>query len=244
MYSQLQCILPDSYLGGISDWDRYLSIDLSSPDLPRKSPTVFLRNKEFAALVAEGEITTPTHFVKQVICFQKNLCALLLKHVIRKSKLVRASSIFDDRVIRHGEETNYCHDAELLYDYLIQQHWISATSKPLLKSEYRSFVEIFRSCSPVYDGTWIDFLYGYYELHSRENLFTVFKLCCLSLLVVSNIPPSFNLSSLQLSSDYDEFHSCVRSTQSALIGVPNMSGLFNNPRTVDPIFLCWEKAVL
>ena len=199
-------------------------------------PPEFLRNKEFAALVGDGEIPTTTHFVEQVICFQKNLCALLLKHVIRKSKLVRGSSIFDEGVIRHGEETNYCHDAEFLCDYLIQQQWISAASKPLVMSEYRSFVEKFRSCSPVYDGTWVDFLSGYYELHSRENLFTVFKLCCLSLSVVYNIPPPFNLSSLQLSSDYDEFHSCVRSTRSALIGVPNMSGLFNNPRTVGPIF--------
>ena len=174
--------------------------------------------------------------MEQAICIQKNLCVLLLKHVVRKSKLICGSSIVDEGVIRHGEETNYCLDTELLCDYLIQQQWISTNSKLLVMGEFRSFVEKFRSCSPVYDSAWKDFLSGYYELHSREISFVVLKLCCHSLSVVSNIPPSFSRSTLQLSSGFDEFHSGVRSTQSALVGLPNMSGLFNNPRTVPPIF--------
>ena len=179
--------------------------------------------------------------MEQAICFQKKFCLLLLQHVIRKPKLIHGSSIFDEGVIRRGEENNYCHDAELLCDYLIQQQWISANSKLLVMSEYRSFVKKFRSCFPVYDGVWVESLSGYYELHSRENLFAVFKLCCLSLSGVSNIPPSFSLSSRLLSSHYDDFHSCVRSIYSILVGVPNMSALFDNPRTVAPSFCLLGK---
>ena len=40
----------------------------------------------------------------------------------------------------------------------------------------------------------------------------------------------------RLASDVSEFNSSVRSIQSSLSGIPNVSGLFSNPRTVSPIF--------
>ena len=88
-YSQLQAILPDSFLGEVSDWDHFLSIDLSSNSLPLKTAADFLRNRDFANLVAESDIPTPTHFVEQALCFCRNICALLLSHKVCKSKLVR-----------------------------------------------------------------------------------------------------------------------------------------------------------
>ena len=44
VYSQLQVILPDSFLGDISNWDHSMSIDLSSPDLPFKTTADLLKN--------------------------------------------------------------------------------------------------------------------------------------------------------------------------------------------------------
>ena len=132
VYSQLQFILPDSFLGNISNWDHFMSIDLTSPDLPIKSVADFMQNKDFAKLVAESDLPTPTRFVEQAICFYKNFCILLLKHKVSKSKLVRGSSVFDEAVVRYGEEENYAHESELLCDYLVQQKWISHTTKPLV----------------------------------------------------------------------------------------------------------------
>ena len=240
VYSQLQFILPDSFLGDISHWDHFMSIDLTSPDLPIKSVADFMQNKDFAKLVAESDLPTPTRFIEQAICFHKNLCILLLKHKVSKSKLVRGFSVFDEAVIRYGEEVDYAHESELLCDYLAQQKWISHTTKPLVLSEYGAFVEKFRSHSFSYEGERISFMSKYYELHCRENLFTVFKLCTLSLSGVHVIPSVFTIELLELASDSREFQSCVRSIQSSLVGVPNVSELYHthnaNPRTVSSVF--------
>ena len=67
VYSQLQFILPDSFLGNISNWDHFMSIDLTSPDLPIKSVADFMQNKDFAKLVAESDLPTPTRFVEQAM---------------------------------------------------------------------------------------------------------------------------------------------------------------------------------
>ena len=236
VYSQLQFILPDSFLGNISNWDHYMSIDLTSPDLPIKSVADFMQNKDFAKLVAESDLPTPTRFVEQAICFYKNFCILLLKHKVSKSKLVRGFSVFDEAVVRYGEEEDYTHESELLCDYLVQQKWISHTTKPLVLSEYGAFVEKIRSQNISYEGEWISFMSNYYELQCRENLFTVFKLCTLSLSGVHVIPPVFTVEIPELASDFREFQSCVRSIQSSLVGVPNVSELYANPRTVSSVF--------
>ena len=89
VYSQLQTILPDSFLGDVFDWDRFLSINLSSPDLPLKTAAEILQNKDFASLVTESNLPTPTHFAEHELC---------------KSKLVRGFSVFDEAVLRYGEE--------------------------------------------------------------------------------------------------------------------------------------------
>ena len=180
-YSQLQVILPDSFLGEISDWDHFLLIDLSSLDLPLKTAADFLRNRDFVNLVAESDLPTPTHFVEQALCFCKNICALLLSHKVCKSKLFRGFSIFVEAIVRHSEEEDYSRECEMLCDFLVGNNWLSNNTKPLVYSEYRSFVTLFRSHNIDYDGDWINFLSGYYEMQCRSNLFFVFKLCCLSL---------------------------------------------------------------
>ena len=220
----------------MSDWDNFLSIDLSSNSHPLKTAADFLRNRDFANLVAESDIPTPTHFVEQALCFCRNICALLLSHKVCKSKLVRGFSIFDEAIVRHGEEEDYSRECEMLCDFFVESKWISSNVKPLIYSEYRSFVAQFRSNIIEHDREWVDFLSGYYEMHCRENLFFAFKLCCLSLANHSSLPPHFTLILPRLASDADEFRSSVRSIQSSLSGIPNVSGLFSNPRTISPVF--------
>ena len=161
MYRQLQTILPDSYLGDISNWDIFLSIDLSAPDLPFKNVTV-LENKDIADLIAQSDLPTPTHFVEQALCFFKTLCMLLFKHSIRKSKLTRGMSIFDEAVILHEEEVDYIQESEQLCDYLVHQKWISDSTKSFVLSEYTVFfVEKFRSCDISCDTDWTSLMSGF-----------------------------------------------------------------------------------
>ena len=236
VYSQLQVILPNSFLGDISNWDYFMSIDLTAPDLPLKTASDLLKNKDFANLVKESELPTPSRFVEQALCFHKNVCILLLKQKLCKSKLVRGFSIFDEAVIRYGQEVDYTHESGVLCDYLVQHKWISPSVKPLFLSEYGSFVEKFRSQDISYEGSWIGFMSEYYELQSRENLFAIFKLCCLSLSGVHSFPPEFTLTLPELASDFTDFQSLIRSIQSSLVGIPNVTELYANPRTASSVF--------
>ena len=109
-------------------------------------------------MVTESNLPTPTHFAEQILCFHKSFCELLLKHELCKSKLVRGFSDFDEAVLRYGEEVDYTHESENLCDYFIRQKWISSVTKPLILSEYRSFVERFRSHEISYEGDRVFFL--------------------------------------------------------------------------------------
>ena len=97
-------------------------------------------------------------------------------------------------------------------------------------------MEKFRSHDGSYEGEWITFSTDYYDLHCRELLFSIFKLCRLSLSAVPIIPPIFTIALEDLVSDVNEFQSCVRSVQSFLFGVPSVSELYSNPRTVSSVF--------
>ena len=187
-------------------------------------------------MVAQSALPTPTRFVEQALCCYKSFCMLLLKHNIRKSILVRGMSIFDEAVILHGEEDDYTKESEQLCDYLVQQNWISDSTKPLVLSQYRSFVEKFRSCDISYDTDWISFMSGFNELHCRTNLFIVFKLCCLSLSNALIVLSAFVRTLWDLASDRSVFTSAVKGIQSSLLGIPNVHGLFSISRTVSPIF--------
>ena len=124
----------------------------------------------------------------------------------------------------------------MLCDFLVGNKWISNNTKPLVYSEYRSFVAQFRSHNVDYDGEWIDFLSSYYEMHCRDNLFFVYKLCCLSLAKYCSISSHLTVILPRLVSDVGEFNSSVRCVQSYLSGVPNVSRLLSNSRTISPIF--------
>ena len=124
----------------------------------------------------------------------------------------------------------------MLCDFFVEGKWISNAVTPLVVSEYSSFITHFRSRDVTYAGDWMFFLSGYYEMHCRENLFIVFKLCCLSLPARLTVRLNFTVNIPGLSSDYDECNSSVKCIQSSLSGITNVSGLFSNPRTISSIF--------
>ena len=68
-----------------------------------------------------------------------------------------------------------------------------------------------------------------------------FTSCCISLSNSFVVPPTFTISLPDLTSDVDDFNSSIRTIQSSLVGVPNVSGLFSNPRTISPIFTLLGK---
>ena len=78
-------------------------------------------------------------------------------------------------------------------------------------------------------------------MHCRENLFNVFKLCCLSLPNRLTVAPSFTIDLPSLTSDNDECKSSIRRVQSSLSGIANVPGLFSNPRTIFLIFTLVER---
>ena len=107
--SQLQNLFSDSYLGDISDWDAYLKIDLTSPDLPFKTPAEFVLQPDYHALIVSSHLPRPGKFVEQSqsLSFCKSFCAALLAHEIVKSELIRGLSAFDHAVMLDGPEKNY-----------------------------------------------------------------------------------------------------------------------------------------
>ena len=195
-----------------------------------------MKNTDFDDLVKQSDLPTPTHFVEQSLSFYKSLCTLLLKHIILKSKFVRSISVFDEAVILHGQEEDYNGELEQLCDFLVQRDWIPNTVKPLVLSEYRSFVKKFRSVEPHGDTDWVSFMSGFYELHCRTNLFSVFKIRCLGVFNAPQILPVFSATLPDLASGQGDFTSAIRSVQSSLLGIPNVIGMFSNPRLVAPTF--------
>ena len=77
VYSQLQNVLPDSFVGSISDWDSYLYLDLTQPDLPLKSTDDFVLNTDFNQLVMSSKLPRPSKCIDQSIAFYKAFCRIL-----------------------------------------------------------------------------------------------------------------------------------------------------------------------
>ena len=98
VYSQLQNILPDNFLGSISDWNSYLKLDIIQPNLPFKS----VLNSDFHQLVVSSKLPRPSKFIDQSIAFYKAFCRILLQHKIVKSDLIRRLSCFDSAMKLDG----------------------------------------------------------------------------------------------------------------------------------------------
>ena len=68
-YSQLQNILPDNVLGKISDWERYLTIDLSRTDLPFKTADEFILNEDYHRLATTVNYRGPVNSLSKLSRF-------------------------------------------------------------------------------------------------------------------------------------------------------------------------------
>ena len=76
IYSQLQNLIPDSFLGDISNWDSYLKIDFSNSELPLKNPAEFAPNPDFHSLVTSSRLPRPSRFIEQSLAFCKSFCSI------------------------------------------------------------------------------------------------------------------------------------------------------------------------
>ena len=236
VYSQLQNILPDSYLGDISNWEKYLSIDLNQPDLPYKTANEFVLNSDFHRLVTTSKLPRPSKFVEQTISFFKSFCSILLSHEIIKSDLIRGLACFDSAVILHGSEGQYLTAVECLTTHFFSLGWVSPSEKTRAISQYRSLVSKFRESNVGQKDDWFHFLVSHYELQCRPELHQLFKLSSLCLPPLIQIPPSFKVPIPELGNDEEAFSSCVESIQISFSTVPNVSSLYQDPRSVPRVF--------
>ena len=173
IYSQLQLILPDSFLGDISEWDSYLKIDLTQPDLPFKTPADFVLNPDYHHLITSSRLPRPSKFVGQSMAFCKSFCGVLLSHNILKSPLIRGLSSFDSAVMLDGPERHYIAAIEDLTSYFVSSGLITPGDKTKCVSQYRSLVTKFRTASDVPRGDWVLVIGAHYEMQSRRN----FRVC-------------------------------------------------------------------
>ena len=164
VYSQLQNILPDNYLGDMSNWEKYLSIDLNQQDLPYKTADEFVLNSDFHRLVTTSKLPRPSKFVEQTISFCKSFCSILLSHEIIKSDLIRGLACFDSAVILHGSEGQYLTAVECLTTHFVSLGWVSPSEKTRAISQYRSLVSKFRESNVGQKDDWFHFLVSHYEL--------------------------------------------------------------------------------
>ena len=236
VYCQLQSILPDSFLGDISNWDHYLKIDLTRTDLPFKTSDEFVLNVDYHRLVISSKLPRPSKFIDQTISFCKSFCGILLSHEIIKSDLVRGLSSFDSAVVLEGSEEHYISAIEYLTSHFLVKGWITVSDKSNAVSQYRAFVTKLRVARNVNTEDWFQFLSSHYELQNRSELYRVFKYASLCLPSIPNFPEPFVVPISDLGSDADTFQSCVRSLQVSFNTVPNVASLYRDPRSISRVF--------
>ena len=98
IYTQLLAILPASS-GDISDWDKYLHLDLDDETLPYQTVDEFLHDPDFSDLITRSKISTPRRFVSQAVAFYR-LFGKLLSSNLAPSTFARGLSCFDQAVLR------------------------------------------------------------------------------------------------------------------------------------------------
>ena len=228
--------LPDSFLGDISDWDNYLTIDLKKTDLPFKTPDEFILNSDFQRLVLSSKLPRPGKFVEQSIAFYKTFCGILLSHKNVTSGLIRGLSCFDSAVILEATEENYSSCIELLTTHFVEKGWISSSEKTTSVSQYRSLVAKFGSSEVTATDDWFQFSSSHYKLHSRNELHQLFRLASLCLPPLVKMPVPFIIPVPELEGDEEAFKSHISSVQMSYKSVPNVSSLYRDPRSISRVF--------
>ena len=130
VYSQLQNILLDKFLGCISDWDSNLKLDLTQTDFLFRKVDDFVLISDCHQLVTSSILPTPGKFNDQSISLYKVFCRIVLQHKIVKSDLIRRLSCFDLAMVLDGEDERYLHAIERLTSYFVSSHgWMTASDK-------------------------------------------------------------------------------------------------------------------
>ena len=223
-------------LGSISDWDRYLTIDLDQTELAYKTSSEFILNEDFHKLVLASRLPRPGKFVDQSIAFCKAFCKLLLCHDVIKSDLIRGLSAFDSSVMIEGPEEHYSSAIEKLSSYFSSAGWISSSDKVKIISQYRSFVTKLRAGPiPEYED-WVHFLSSHYEIRCRSELLQLYKYSCLCLPPLIEMSPEFTVPVLRLEGNTESFQSCLRSLQASYLTVPHVSSLYRDPKSIPRVF--------
>ena len=135
-----------------------------------------------------------------------------------------------------GPERHYIAAIEDLTSYFASSGLITPGDKTKCVSQYRSLVTKFRTASDVPRGDWVLVLGAHYEMQSRPELSSVFRYASLCLPPTVTMPTSFKISIPDLASDQEAFQSIVSSLQISYVTVPNVSSLYQDPRSVCRIF--------
>ena len=224
--TQLLAILPASFLGDISQWDKYLHLDFDDETLPYKAVDGFLQDPNFSDLITRSKISTPRRFVSQAIAFYRHFAKLLLSSDLASSTFARGLSCFDEAVMRGGNEAHYTDSIHLLTSYFVQQKWISPHVMPVIVNEYCSLVVKLRAEKVAVATEWVSSISRHYELQSRLELFRFFKICSETLRSPCSPSPSFIVTIAGPKSDMQEFSSCVRSLQCSISSIQKVESLF------------------
>ena len=197
--------MPDSVLGNISEWERYLSLNLNRTDLPFKIADQFILNEDYHLLVTTSKLPRPGKFVEQTISFCISFCAILLSHEINKSSLVCGLACFDSAVILHGTEDQYVVAVENLTSHFVSVGWSTSSEKTKTISRYRSFVTKLRAFEVPQPEDWFQFLVSHYEMQCQPELYQVFKYASLCLPPLVKVPVPFAIPIPELGTDEDPF---------------------------------------
>ena len=219
-------------MGDISNWEKYLTIDLNLPDLPFKTPDEFVLNADFHRLVTTSKLQRPSKFVEQTILFCKSFCSILLSHKIIKSDLIRGLAFFDSVVILHGSEGQNLKAVECLTTHFVGLGWLNPSEKTRAISQYRSLVSKFRASNVGQQDDWFEFLVSHYELQCPPDLHQLLIPSSLCLPPLIQTPPTFQVPIPELGNDDEVFRSCVEGIQISFNTVPNVSSLYQDPRAI------------
>ena len=169
--------------------------------MPIKTSDDFVLNENFHQLVLASKLPRSSKFVDQSISFCKAFCKSLMSCDIVKSNFLRRLSAFDSPVVLESPEDVYTTAIEKLSSHFVSVGIFTSNDRMLVVSQYRSFVTKLRSDPvPEYDD-WIQFVVTHYEIQCRPALLRLFRLSCLSLAPVVDMPPTFDVPVPDLNSD-------------------------------------------
>ena len=233
VYSQLQFLVHDRDLGTAEDWDRYLTLDLNKVTF--KTPNEFMSNTDFVAAVAASRVSTPKKFIAQTMNFYLHFCNILLRHPLKNCLLLKGLSSFDSSVLLYSPPSIYTESIQFLVNELRSSGWLSTAEATLVTSQYRAFVTKLRADGVLLLADYVGFLSSFWDLQSRESLYKVFKLSCLSVQHKFEIsrPAEIKLSKLGMAEE--RFNSLIASLQFSMGALPNINELMTSESSLSNI---------